>query len=610
MRYNLVATVEGLPAPASLGDYTTFVAWAYTASLDSAKKLGVIRNGRTELGELSYMQFRIIVTAERSSNVTVRSGLIVLRGTSPSMRLVAHRDLKLPLAPGLLPDPPASAAMRTSHAHGDTNAAGGGDVSTTAMALPARMRVAARDTITLAAGRTTVRIGRDTFDAFAYGRRIPGPAIEVAQHSEIFVRLTNALSMPTSIHWHGIRLDNANDGTPGLTQTTVAPGRDFLYALRFPDAGVFWYHPHVREDVQLGRGLLGNIIVRPADPNYYVSVAREELLTLSDVLTDSLGAAPFGVDAPTHALMGRFGNVFLINGRSDYRLNVTRGDVVRFFVTNAANARTYNLSIPGVRLKLVAGDASKFQREEWVESIVIGPSERYTVEAQFTRAGRVPIVNGIQAIDHMVGVYWAHTDTIGVIDVANAATPSASAPFNTLRANADVDRGIAPFRGAFAKRVDRELVLTMRMQNVSPSLAAMLTGANAPLDWNDGMPMMNAMTTPQQITWVLRDPVTGRENMEIDWTFRRGDVVKLRVFNDPASPHAMAHPIHLHGQRFLVISRDGVATTNLVWKDTAIIPAGQTVELLAEMANPGKWMLHCHIAEHLSGGMMAAFTVQ
>ena len=138
----------------------------------------------------------------------------------------------------------------------------------------------------------------------------------------------------------------------------------------------------------------------------------------------------------------------------------------------------------------------------------------------------------------------------------------------------------------------------------------MLIGINAPVEWNDGMPMMNWLTTGKEVTWVLRDPATGKQNMDIDWRFRRGDVVKIRIFNDPSTSHAMAHPIHLHGQRFLVLTRDGVRSDNLVWKDTAIIPAGETVELLADMSNPGRWMMHCHIAEHLSAGMMAAFVVE
>ena len=153
-------------------------------------------------------------------------------------------------------------------------------------------------------------------------------------------------------------------------------------------------------------------------------------------------------------------------------------------------------------------------------------------------------------------------------------------------------------------------MLTMRTNGPPAAVANMLLGINAAMEWNDGMPMMNMVSTSDQIRWVMRDPATGKANMDIDWRFRRGDVVKLRITNDPSSPHAMQHPIHLHGQRFLVLTRDGVPSENLVWKDTAIIPAGETVELLADMSNPGRWMIHCHIAEHLTAGMMAAFTVE
>jgi FtsP/CotA-like multicopper oxidase with cupredoxin domain len=130
-----------------------------------------------------------------------------------------------------------------------------------------------------------------------------------------------------------------------------------------------------------------------------------------------------------------------------------------------------------------------------------------------------------------------------------------------------------------------------------------------PLEWNDAMPMMNWLSTADQVEWILREPDTGRENMEIDWRFTAGDVVKIRIFNDPETLHPMNHPIHLHGQRYLVLSIDDVPNNNLVWKDTAIVPSGSTVDILADMTNPGKWMLHCHIAEHLQAGMMTMFTV-
>jgi FtsP/CotA-like multicopper oxidase with cupredoxin domain len=189
------------------------------------------------------------------------------------------------------------------------------------------------------------------------------------------------------------------------------------------------------------------------------------------------------------------------------------------------------------------------------------------------------------------------------------ATPSYAAQFAQLRRNADVASEIAPLRSLFDAAPTHSLVLTMRTNGLPAAVSNMLIGVNAAVEWNDGMSMMNWIATGKEVSWVLRDPRTGKENMDIDWRFRVGQVAKIRVFNDPSSSHAMDHPLHLHGQRFLVISRDGVPSTNLVWKDTAIIPAGETVDLLVDMANEGRWMVHCHIAEHLGAGMMGVFTV-
>jgi FtsP/CotA-like multicopper oxidase with cupredoxin domain len=123
------------------------------------------------------------------------------------------------------------------------------------------------------------------------------------------------------------------------------------------------------------------------------------------------------------------------------------------------------------------------------------------------------------------------------------------------------------------------------------------------------MPMMNLPLTAREVSWILRDEA-GRENMAIDWRFRVGEVSKIRLVNDPTVTHAMAHPIHFHGQRFLVLSRNGVGNDNMVWKDTAVLPAGETMDILLELTNPGRWMMHCHVAEHLGTGMMGVFVVQ
>jgi suppressor of ftsI len=124
------------------------------------------------------------------------------------------------------------------------------------------------------------------------------------------------------------------------------------------------------------------------------------------------------------------------------------------------------------------------------------------------------------------------------------------------------------------------------------------------------MPMMSWVSTANEVRWIVRDDASGHENMDVAWRFRVGDVVRLRITNDRHTIHSMQHPIHIHGQRFLVTARNGVAQENLVWKDTVLVPVGQSADLLLELSNPGRWMLHCHIAEHMEAGMMMVFEVR
>ena len=662
-RYHLVATIAGLPEPTSLGPFDSYVAWAYTLALDSAVKLGRVRNGTVDLGELSYVQFRILISTERGDGGADRAGRLVLRGTSPSARLLAHRDLVQPSAPGALRDSAPSPAvigsrrdmkdMRDMHAiRGERGGRASGPLAWSMPPVSGRMammpgmvglvpravpylpssavddtsgaaiiRARDGDTITLRASAIHKSILGRAVTMLGFNGRSPGPMLEVDQGATIAVRVENRLDAQTSMHWHGIRLDNPFDGAVGITQSAIEQGGVFTYTVRFPDAGVFWYHPHVREDAQQSLGLFGNVLVRPRAPHYYATVDREMPLILSDILADSSGLTPFGEDTPTHALMGRFGNVLLVNGEQRPAITVRQNDVVRFFVTNVSASRIYNLSWPGARLKVVGADVGKFEREEWARSVVIAPAERYIVEVKFAATGTTPFVNRVQALDHMIGSYTPEVDTLAFIRVTDGgAAPAAARPaepptnraagFDMLRRNADVAADIARYRRDFDRPVDKSLVLTLRTRGLPAPIANMLQGINAAVEWNDGMPMMNWLTTGNEIQWVLRDAASGKENMDIAWRFRRGDVVKLRIFNNPSSSHAMAHPIHIHGQRFLVLARDGVPAENLAWKDTTIIPAGETVDLLVDMSNPGRWMLHCHIAEHLSSGMMSSFVVE
>lgn len=124
------------------------------------------------------------------------------------------------------------------------------------------------------------------------------------------------------------------------------------------------------------------------------------------------------------------------------------------------------------------------------------------------------------------------------------------------------------------------------------------------------MPMMNWATTAAQARWFVRDPDSGSENDAIRWRFRKGDRVRLRLVNLRNAIHAMQHPIHVHGQRFVVLAVNGVSPAVRAWKDTVLLPAGAAVDILVEFDNPGRWMLHCHISEHVESGMMMTFEVE
>jgi FtsP/CotA-like multicopper oxidase with cupredoxin domain len=312
--------------------------------------------------------------------------------------------------------------------------------------------------------------------------------------------------------------------------------------------------------------------------------------------------------------MGRFGNVMLVNGEPRYALSVGRGEVVRFFLTNVSNTRTFNVSFPGARMKVVGSDVGNYEREAWVESVVISPAERYVVHVRFESPGRVALLNRIRGLDHLYGRFFPEVDTLGVVRVSpRPVTRNLAASFMTLRSDTSVGADIARYREHRSRPSDKTLVLTMAATGL-PTFTRQIMQLDSifftPVEWSGTMPGMNWAATGDQVRWILRDAATGKENMDIDWSFRRGDVVKVRLLNERRSFHGMQHPIHFHGQRFLVLSVNDVPNTNLVWKDTVLLPAGATADLLLDLSNPGRWMVHCHIAEHLSAHMMLAFTVR
>lgn len=481
------------------------------------------------------------------------------------------------------------------------------------------------DTYTLTASYVTKVLAGKEQRMLAYNGMVPGPEIHVSQGAEITINFKNDTDMPALLHSHGVRMDNAFDGSQ-LQQKEIPPGGSFVYTLKFPDAGVFWYHPHANEVYEQPLGLYGAYVVAPKDSAYYPPVHSEHVLFLSDLpITNSTIA--LRKDGKDYSLMGHYGNVMLVNGQENYSLSAKTGEVMQLDVINAANARPYNFAIAGtpstgsgqVKLKRVGGDNGAYEKATWQDSVILAPSERTIVDVMFSKAGTYELQNQTPDGTNVLGQIIVSSDMV---------QPSYAAQFNTLQENKTVESSIDPFRSYFdnppAGGPDKKLVLSVdfsgmmagHMQSMGGMgmHGGMNTGDSSDgIEWNDSnqmMQAMNAMATTDETKWKITDAATGKSNMDIDWTLKKDQPVKIEIYNDPNSMHPMQHPIHFHGQRFLVLSVNGVKQTNFVWKDTVLVPAGDTVNILLDPSNPGTWMAHCHISEHLEAGMMMKFEVK
>ncbi len=390
---------------------------------------------------------------------------------------------------------------------------------------------------------------------WTYNGSVPGPLIKLKVGDRLIVHFKNKLPAPTSIHWHGLRIPNNMDGVPDMTQPMVQPGGEFTYDFVVPDAGTFWYHPHVDSAAQVGYGLYAPLVVE--DPGEPKIPGDELILMFSDMSLDDEGlmqepkaGGRFG------DLFGREGAVVLVNGKVMPTLQLRKGKQQRWRVINASRTRYFTLRYKRSPLVIVGGDGGLAEHTRTVNEIKLVPAERH--DFVFTPPD-APGVDG--------KLRWYPTDrgygsTYNRLaeDIMNMHT--VSEPAVTPMPVPEQLRKIAALDIKDAK--ERTLNLTIgydRNENVS-------MGING-VHYKDAAPYM--IKVGQTEVWTIRN----------DTDF--------------------SHPFHLHGFFFQVLA----TTEPLLWKDTVDVPQHSVVKIAIKFDDrPGMWMFHCHILDHAEVGMM------
>jgi FtsP/CotA-like multicopper oxidase with cupredoxin domain len=430
--------------------------------------------------------------------------------------------------------------------------------------------------ITAAPGRTRlVGPGRPETEVWAYNNTVPGPVVRLRQGEPARLVVENRLDEDTTVHWHGIRLPNAMDGVPGLTQAPIRPGETFVYEFTPPDAGTFWYHPHANSLQQLGRGLAGALIVEERAP---IAVDRDVLWLLFDWRLTSKAqiAAGFG-NAMEAAMAGRIGNLVTLNGAVLNEKPVRAGERVRLRLVNAALARIMALHFEGHRPLVVAIDGQPCAPHEPEGGrILLGPAMRIDIvlDMQGEPGQRYSVTDDF---------YDGHSYVLTNLVYGNEALlrdhpldPALDLPRNPLP-QPDL---------AVAERHELTLEGGM-MGGMRRGMGGMMGGGPA---WSiNGMSMTG----------------DGHAGMKPALTFQRGRSVVLKLRNDTA----WWHPMHFHGHSFLVLNRNGMSVPHRQWQDTVLMAPRDTVEVAFVADNPGDWMLHCHVMDHQMTGMMTVLRV-
>ncbi|ESZ04899.1 MULTISPECIES: multicopper oxidase family protein [unclassified Mesorhizobium] len=432
---------------------------------------------------------------------------------------------------------------------------------------------------------------------WCYDGSLPGPEIRIRQGERLRVAVENKLNEETTVHWHGLRVPNAMDGVPHLTQAPIWPGETFAYEFDAVDAGTFWYHPHHRSFEQVGRGLYGPLIVEEADP---IRVDREVTWVLSDwrLTKTAEMREDFG---NRHDMMhnGRVGNTVTINGRVPDVFQVRKGERIRLRLINAANARIFGLDFGNHQPAVIALDGQPVEPHAPEGGLVVlGPAMRADLILDMTAdaGSRVSVIDRFyEGLEYrLVDLAYAGNPLRQAAPDWPVALPPNPLPEPDL---ASAVRHEVTFNGG--------MMGAMVMQEMGGSMGD--TRKHSPGAVGGMMGSMGGMMNMMHSggIWFINGIAAEGHVMDPMLTLARDKSHAIAMTNATA----WHHPIHLHGHSFRVISRNGKPSKHREWQDTVLMSPRERVEIALVADNPGDWMLHCHILEHQAAGMMGVFRV-
>ena len=426
----------------------------------------------------------------------------------------------------------------------------------------------------LVAGRAKKALyQQELSDLWIYNNSVPGPEIRATKGERIQVNFRNELEEPTSIHWHGIRIENAMDGVSGLTQEPIKPGEDFVYEFTVPDSGTYWYHAHNRSWNEVGRGLYGPLIVDEVEPAF----DRKHDITL--VIDDWRLRQPGVLDVESFGSLmewshgGRLGNWITVNGQSRPAMKLQQGEPFRLRLINAANSRVLEIDPNrfGGRVIAYDGQALPEPMKLSYSPALLGPAQRMDLLV-------MPQVDFV--IEEISG-----EQPVPLVSFAIDRTASGAPVPPALIANS----------------IPEPNLTNAREETVLMEGGAM--GGFVDITYNGRRLEGEDFRRTGQV-WAFN----GIANLAKEPLFRakQGETVVIETKNQTGWLHAM----HVHGHHFRVISRSGSEIDEgKPWRDTFLVGPEQTTRIAFVADNPGKWLYHCHMLEHAAAGMTTWFEI-